>query len=118
VTGTYAGSLPVVLSPISGAAGADTVEADSASGTTQSTGVNVSAGSQSGVNFNFCFRRARKVKEAFLAQRMKIMMILLTSVVAALSGYAVYAPSDPGVVVVSRGKPQGGPGNGFCPPVR
>ncbi|ACC73693.1 DUF4382 domain-containing protein [Paraburkholderia phymatum] len=53
VTGTYAGSLPVVLSAANGAAGAYTVEADSASGTTQSTAVNVSAGSQSGINFNF-----------------------------------------------------------------
>ncbi|ACC73694.1 hypothetical protein PPMP20_24000 [Paraburkholderia phymatum] len=53
---------------------------------------------------------------AFLAQCMKIMMILLTTAIAALSGCAVYVPSDPGVVVVPQGKAQGGPGNGFCPP--
>jgi hypothetical protein len=53
MTGTYTGALPVALAPASSAAGAYTVEADSASGATQSTNVNVSAGSQSGVNFNF-----------------------------------------------------------------
>lgn len=49
--GTYNGTLPVVLS--SGPAGLYTVEADSSSGATQSSAVNVSAGSQANVNFSF-----------------------------------------------------------------
>ncbi|WP_035988168.1 DUF4382 domain-containing protein [Paraburkholderia caribensis] len=53
LTGTYNGSLPVALSQSAAAAGGYIVEADGASGATQSTGVNVSAGSQAGINFNF-----------------------------------------------------------------
>jgi hypothetical protein len=47
---------------------------------------------------------------------MKIIMTLLTVAVTTLSGCAVYVPDQPGVVVAPQGKPQGGPGNGFCPP--
>jgi len=53
LTGTYNGSLPVALSQSAAATGGYIVEADSASGATQSTGVNVSSGSQAGINFNF-----------------------------------------------------------------
>jgi hypothetical protein len=53
MTGTFQGSLPITLSQAAGAAGSYTVEADSASGATQSKGANVSAGSQPGIDFNF-----------------------------------------------------------------
>lgn len=44
---------------------------------------------------------------------MKKMFALLTILSAgAMSGCAVYVPDQPAVVV----HPQGGPGNGFCPP--
>jgi hypothetical protein len=43
-------------------------------------------------------------------------MILLTASVAGLSGCAVYVPDEPHAAVVPQGKPQGGPGNGYCPP--
>ncbi|SEA91031.1 YajG family lipoprotein [Paraburkholderia sartisoli] len=47
---------------------------------------------------------------------MKKIFCLLTAGAALLSGCALYVPDSPGVVVVPQGKPQGGPGNGFCPP--
>ena len=47
------GFLPTTLSQAVGAAGSYTVEADCASGATQSRDANVSADSQSGINFNF-----------------------------------------------------------------
>jgi len=40
------------------------------------------------------------------------MMVVLSIAAGVLSGCAVYVPDQPGVVV----RPQGGPGNGFCPP--
>lgn len=43
---------------------------------------------------------------------MKKMIAVLTIAAGILSGCAVYLPDEPGVVV----RPQGGPGNGFCPP--
>lgn len=50
---TYTGTLPLGLSAVTSAAGNYTIEADAASGAAQSTPVDVTAGSQSGVNFNF-----------------------------------------------------------------
>ncbi|CAE6847401.1 hypothetical protein R75465_06999 [Paraburkholderia aspalathi] len=47
---------------------------------------------------------------------MKIIFCLLMAGAALLSGCALYVPDSPGVVVVPQGGPQGGPGNGFCPP--
>jgi hypothetical protein len=52
VTGTYTGNLPVALSAGS-AAGQYTAEADSVSGATQSSAVNVSTADQANVNFSF-----------------------------------------------------------------
>ncbi|KWE37230.1 hypothetical protein [Burkholderia territorii] len=49
---TYSGSLPVMLAASPGAAAQYTIEADAASGATQSTNVNATT-SQSNVNFNF-----------------------------------------------------------------
>ncbi|NLP59910.1 hypothetical protein [Paraburkholderia sacchari] len=46
----------------------------------------------------------------------KIAIGLLAAVGLGLSGCAVYVPPPAGVVVVPQGGPQGGPGNGFCPP--
>lgn len=43
---------------------------------------------------------------------MKKMIVVLTIAGGILSGCAVYVPDQPGVIV----RPQGGPGNGFCPP--
>jgi hypothetical protein len=51
--GTYSGVLPVALSAVPSAAGQYTVEADSSTGATQSSAVNVSASSQANVNFSF-----------------------------------------------------------------
>ena len=51
--GTYSGSLPVALSPAASAAGQYTAEADSVTGATQSSAVNVSATGQTNVNFGF-----------------------------------------------------------------
>ncbi|BAO89894.1 MULTISPECIES: hypothetical protein [Caballeronia] len=43
----------------------------------------------------------------------KAVLLVIPLLVAAMtSGCAVYVPDAPPVV----GKPQGGPGNGFCPP--
>ncbi|WP_179403427.1 hypothetical protein [Burkholderia guangdongensis] len=43
---------------------------------------------------------------------MKKGVIALLVAAGMLSGCVAYVPAAPGVVVV----PQGGPGNGFCPP--
>ncbi|MDG0026160.1 hypothetical protein [Trinickia sp. Y13] len=43
---------------------------------------------------------------------MKRLIIVLAFASNALAACAVYVPDQPGVVV----RPQGGPGNGFCPP--
>lgn len=43
---------------------------------------------------------------------MKPIIIALSIACSALAGCAVYVPDQPAVVV----HPQGGPGNGFCPP--
>lgn len=53
LVGTYSPTLPIALSAVSSVAGQYSVQATSASGATQSSPVNVSAGSQTGVNFNF-----------------------------------------------------------------
>jgi len=53
LVGTYSTTLPIALSAVSSVAGQYSVQATSASGTTQSSAVNVSAGNQTGVNFNF-----------------------------------------------------------------
>ncbi|MDR0242107.1 MAG: DUF4382 domain-containing protein [Burkholderia sp.] len=52
IVGTYSGSLPVALAAAPTAAGQYTIEADAASGATQSANVNATT-SQSNVNFNF-----------------------------------------------------------------
>ncbi|KVV51800.1 hypothetical protein WT27_31585 [Burkholderia territorii] len=52
IVGTYSGSLPVALAASPGAAAQYTIEADAASGATQSTNVNATT-SQSNVNFTF-----------------------------------------------------------------
>ncbi|AOI59695.1 DUF4382 domain-containing protein [Burkholderia diffusa] len=52
IVGTYSGSLPVALTASPGAAAQYTIEADAASGATQSTNVNATT-SQSNVNFSF-----------------------------------------------------------------
>ena len=49
--GAYNGTLPVALSPAT--AGQYTIEADAASGATQSTAVNITGGSKTNVNFSF-----------------------------------------------------------------
>jgi hypothetical protein len=46
----------------------------------------------------------------------KVTIGLLAAAAVVLSGCAVYVPPPTGVVVVPQGGPQGGPGNGFCPP--
>ena len=43
---------------------------------------------------------------------MRKIIVALTIAAGTLAGCAVYVPAEPGVVV----QPQGGPGNGFCPP--
>lgn len=43
---------------------------------------------------------------------MKKTIVVLTIAAGLLAGCAVYVPDQPEVVV----RPQGGPGNGFCPP--
>lgn len=53
LVGTYSATLPVSLSAVSAVAGQYSVQATSASGTTQTNNANVSGGSQTGVNFNF-----------------------------------------------------------------
>ncbi len=53
LVGTYSTTLPIALSAVSSVAGQYSVQATSASGTTQSSAVNVSAGNQTGVNFSF-----------------------------------------------------------------
>ncbi|MXN74327.1 DUF4382 domain-containing protein [Burkholderia sp. 4701] len=52
IVGTYTGTLPVPLAAVPAAAGQYTIEADAASGATQSTNVNATT-SQSNVNFSF-----------------------------------------------------------------
>lgn len=52
IVGTYSGSLPVALAASPGTAAQYTIEADAASGATQSTNVNATT-SQSNVNFSF-----------------------------------------------------------------
>ncbi|NTY35361.1 DUF4382 domain-containing protein [Burkholderia diffusa] len=52
IVGTYSGSLPVALAAAPAAAGQYTIEADAASGATQSTNVNATT-SQTNVNFSF-----------------------------------------------------------------
>ncbi|CAI8698224.1 MULTISPECIES: DUF4382 domain-containing protein [Burkholderia] len=52
IVGTYSGSLPVTLASSPASAGQYTIEADAASGATQSTNVNATT-SQTNVNFNF-----------------------------------------------------------------
>ncbi|RKU05130.1 hypothetical protein C7H84_03015 [Burkholderia sp. Nafp2/4-1b] len=52
IVGTYSGSLPVALAAAPAAAGQYTIEADAASGATQSANVNATT-SQSNVNFTF-----------------------------------------------------------------
>ncbi|MBR8322401.1 MULTISPECIES: DUF4382 domain-containing protein [Burkholderia cepacia complex] len=52
IVGTYSGSLPVALAAAPAAAGQYTIEADAASGATQSANVNTTT-SQSNVNFSF-----------------------------------------------------------------
>ncbi|CAG2365854.1 MULTISPECIES: DUF4382 domain-containing protein [Burkholderia cepacia complex] len=52
IVGTYSGSLPVTLAAAPAAAGQYTIEADAASGATQSANVNATT-SQSNVNFSF-----------------------------------------------------------------
>lgn len=53
MAGAYNGTLPVGLATVASAAGQYTIEADAASGATQSTAVNVTSGSQTNVNFTF-----------------------------------------------------------------
>lgn len=53
LVGTYAGVLPVPLTPASSAAGQYTVEADSITGAVQSAPASISAGDQANVNFGF-----------------------------------------------------------------
>ncbi|MBB4514573.1 MULTISPECIES: hypothetical protein [Paraburkholderia] len=47
---------------------------------------------------------------------MKIIFSLLLASAGLLSGCALYVPDAPGTIIVPQGAPQGGPGNGFCPP--
>lgn len=53
LVGTFATPLPIPLTAVPSVAGIYSIEATSASGTVKSTPVNVSAGSQTNVNFNF-----------------------------------------------------------------
>ncbi|CAJ0700082.1 DUF4382 domain-containing protein [Ralstonia wenshanensis] len=53
LVGTYSATLPIALSAVSASAGQYSVQATSATGATLSNPVNVSAGSQTGVNFSF-----------------------------------------------------------------
>ena len=53
LVGTYSTTLPIALSAVTAVAGQYSVQATSASGATQGTSVNVSAGNQTGVNFSF-----------------------------------------------------------------
>ncbi|MEW6347156.1 MAG: hypothetical protein RXR20_04640 [Paraburkholderia sp.] len=47
---------------------------------------------------------------------MKIIFSLLLASAGLLSGCALYVPDAPGAIIMPQGGPQGGPGNGFCPP--
>jgi len=47
-----------------------------------------------------------------LGEIVKKLIIVLALASNALAACAVYVPDQPGVVA----RPQGGPGNGFCPP--
>jgi hypothetical protein len=49
----YTGTLPVAFAAAASSAGQYTIEADAASGATQSTAVSITSGSQSGINFTF-----------------------------------------------------------------
>ena len=53
MVGAYNGTLPVGLTAAATSAGRYTIEADAASGATQSTAVNISSGSETNVNFTF-----------------------------------------------------------------
>ncbi len=53
MAGAYSATLPIALTAVTSAAGQYTIEADAASGATKSTAVDVTSGSQSGVNFAF-----------------------------------------------------------------
>jgi Domain of unknown function (DUF4382) len=53
MVGTYNGTQPVGLTAAATSAGQYTIEADAASGATQSTAVNITGGSQANVNFTF-----------------------------------------------------------------
>jgi hypothetical protein len=53
MVGAYTGTLPVGLVAAATSAGKYTIEADAASGATQSTAVNITGGSQTNVNFAF-----------------------------------------------------------------
>ncbi|CDY74957.1 Probable lipoprotein [Caballeronia glathei] len=55
---------------------------------------------------------ARSLRFLDTEKSMKRLMSVLLVSASVLSGCAVYVPDAPVVV----GKPQGGPGNGFCPP--
>jgi hypothetical protein len=58
----------------------------------------------------------RSWRKPFLGEPHEKILCLLAVSAALLSGCALYVPDSPGVVVVPQGHPQGGPGNGFCPP--
>jgi len=53
MVGAYSNALPITLTAVGALAGQYTVEADAASGATQSNAVNITSGSQSSVNFSF-----------------------------------------------------------------
>lgn len=53
MVGAYNGTLPVGLTAAATSAGRYTIEADAASGATQSTAVNITSGSETNVNFTF-----------------------------------------------------------------
>jgi hypothetical protein len=55
-------------------------------------------------------------RRPFLEKNMKIIFSLLLASAGLLSGCALYVPDAPGTIIVPQGAPQGGPGNGFCPP--
>lgn len=61
-----------------------------------------------GLSWPFPFAAEGKVK--------KVTIGLLAAAAVVLSGCEVYVPPPAGVVVAPQGGPQGGPGNGFCPP--
>lgn len=53
LVGTYSPALPIALSAVSSVAGQYSLQAIGATGATQANGANVSAGSQTGINFSF-----------------------------------------------------------------